>query len=88
MSQLTVSDIDSELDSRICELAAREGITSSEAALRLLRKGAGLPEKALSPRTIGKSLDHLVGSMTQEEADKINAAIEEMCEVVDEEQWR
>lgn len=88
MSQLTVSDIDSELDSRICELAAREGISPSEAALRLLRKGAGLPEEVLPARTIGNSLDHLFGTWTKEEADEFDAAIEETCEVIDEEKWR
>ncbi|MCY3881155.1 MAG: hypothetical protein F4Z77_12830 [Dehalococcoidia bacterium] len=87
MSQLTVSDIDGELDSRICELAAREGISTSEAALRLLRKGAGLPEEALPSRTIGKSLDHLIGSMTAEESAELREALQ-YFDVIDESIWQ
>lgn len=40
MSQLTVRGIDDELKECIRRLAEREGISMSQAALRLLRKGA------------------------------------------------
>ena len=42
MNQLTIRGIDDELSVRICHLAEREGISLSEAALLLVRKGAGL----------------------------------------------
>ena len=88
MTQLTVEDIDDELNACIREFAEREGLTPSQAALCLLRKSVGLAEEAVRPRRIGKSLDRFVGSMSKEEADEINAAIEEMFENIDEEMWR
>ena len=93
MTQLTVEDIDEELNDRIREFAEREGLTRRQAALCLLRKGAGLPEDA--PNGAGGKKDkrdpalaRLAGSMTAAEADAIDAAIEEMFENIDEEKWR
>ena len=88
MTQLLLEDIDADLNDRIREFAEREGLTRRQAAICLLRKGAGLPEDAPRPRTIGKSLEHFAGTMSQEEAAAIDAAIEEMCENIDEEKWR
>ena len=44
MRQLTVRGFDDELSSAIQGLAQREGISLNKAALRLLRKGAGLAD--------------------------------------------
>ena len=46
MNQLTVRGFDDELSDRLRGLARREGISLNQAALRLLRKGAGLPTAA------------------------------------------
>ena len=84
MHQLTVRGFDEELSERLKGLAQREGISLNKAALRLLRKGAGLPE-ASGP--IGNSLDHLFGVWTQEEYEQFNKDIE-VFETIDEETWK
>ena len=53
MKQLTVRGLDEELSERVRRLAEHEHISLNQAALRLLRKGAGLP--ASSPSN-GKDL--------------------------------
>ena len=82
MQQLTVRGFDDELSDRLRRLAHREGISLNEADLRLMRRGAGLPDG----RPIGNSLDHLAGSWTEAEA----AAFDQELEVlgtIDEELW-
>ena len=44
MNRLTVRGFDDALSARLSQLAEREGISLSKAALRLMRKGAGLAE--------------------------------------------
>lgn len=84
MQQLTVRGFDDELSDRLKGLAEREGISLNQAALRLLRKGAGLPETS---GPIGNSLDHLFGVWTQEEADEFDAAVAEF-DTIDESAWQ
>ena len=57
MNQLTVRGFDDELNDHLQRLARREGISLNKAALKLLRKGAGLTGDAGDDRTIGSSLD-------------------------------
>ncbi len=59
----------------IDELARREGISRNQAALRLLRKGAGLEESDQARKTIGDSLDWFIGSWTEEQAKELEQAI-------------
>ena len=87
MNQLTVRGFDDELSDRLRGLARREGISLNQAALRLLRKGAGLTDGGGSRAKVRSSLDDLFGSWTAEEADAFDAAIEDF-EVIDEEMWR
>ena len=87
MNQLTVRGFDEELSAGIQRLAKREGISLNQAALRLLRKGAGLTEDTDGENTVGSSLDHLIGTWTQKEADEMDAALEEF-ENVDESLWK
>ena len=77
MNQLMTRGFDDELSAAISRLARREGISLNEAALRLLRKGAGLTDGAGGTNTIGSSLDHLIGSWTKEEADAMDSALQE-----------
>lgn len=49
----------------------------NEAALRLLRKGAALPDGQRGASTVGFSLDHLIGIWTTEEADAMDAALQD-----------
>ncbi|MCY4455301.1 MAG: hypothetical protein OXC56_03195 [Chloroflexi bacterium] len=87
MHQLTVRGFDDELSARLRGLAQREGISLNQAALRLLRKGAGLADDGRPPGPIGNSLDHLIGSWTKEEADEFDAAVAEF-ETIDEADWQ
>ena len=87
MNQLTLRGFDAELSDGIRRLAKREGISLNQAALRLLRKGAGIVEDTDGENNVGSSLDHLIGTWTQAEADEMDAALEEF-EKVDESLWK
>ena len=77
VNELTIRGIDVELSAAIRRLARREGISLNEAALRLLRKGAGHTAGVKGRETIGSSLDHLIGSWTAEEADAMDSALQD-----------
>ena len=86
MNQLTVRGFGDELGESIRRLAQREGISLNQAALKLLRKGAGLPDSQGNEKAIGDSLDDLFGTWSPEEAEAFNAALE-VFETVDESVW-
>ena len=86
MNQLTIRGFDDDLNTSLHRLSQREGISLNQAALRLLRKGAGLADPSARADTVGASLDHLIGSWTQAEADEMDAALEEF-ETIDEAAW-
>ena len=67
-------------------LASRQGISLNRAVLRLLRRGVGLRERNSSADTVGASLDHLIGTWTDEEAAEMNRALEELSHI-DETVW-
>lgn len=87
MKQLTVRGFDDELSDAIRSLARREGISLNKAALRLLRKGAGLDDGTERHGKVGSSLDHLFGSWTKAQADELDAALREF-DKIDEEMWK
>ena len=87
MNQLTVRGFDDELTEHIRGLAKRDGISLNQAALKLLRKGAGLADPARRVDVVGTSLDHLIGTWTADEATEMDEALEEL-EVIDEAAWR
>ena len=87
MNQLTVRGFDDELSERIRRLAKRDGTSLNQAALKLLRKGAGLADPAQKADTVGASLDLLIGSWSDDEAAELDAALEEF-EVIDEAAWQ
>ena len=87
MNQLTIRGFDEELANRIRELARREGISLNRAVLRLLRRGAGLGEGNRDADTVGDSLDHLIGTWTEEELSEMDRALEDLSRV-DEAKWR
>ena len=86
MNQLTVRGFDDELAGRIQRLAKRDGTSLNQAALKLLRKGAGLADPAQRADTVGSALDHLIGTWSDEDAAELDAALEEF-EVIDEGAW-
>ena len=87
MNQLTVRGFDDELSASVRHLAKREGISLNQAALRLLRKGAGLADGTGEADTVGSSLDHLIDTWTPVEAGEMDSALKEF-ETVDEAAWR
>ena len=86
MNQITIRGFDDDLSVHLHSLAQWEGISLNQAALRLLRKGAGLAEMPVRPGIVDTSLDHLIGAWTQEEAEELDAALEEF-ETIDEAAW-
>ena len=86
MNQLTVRGFDDELSAIMRRLAQREGISLNKAALRLLRKGAGLTDSKGNPNAIGASLDDLFGVWSRDEAESFDAALQ-VFETVDESAW-
>ncbi|MCY3710159.1 MAG: hypothetical protein OXG26_14805 [Caldilineaceae bacterium] len=87
MNQITVRGFDDELSAALRRLAKREGISLNQAALRLLRRGAGQAEGSGRADTVGASFDHLIGSWTQADADEMDAVLETF-ETIDEAAWR
>ena len=87
MKQLTVRGFDDDLAEAIRQLARRDGTSLNQAALKLLRRGAGLPASQGDGRNIGSALDDLFGSWTQQEADEFDRALEHF-ESVDESDWK
>lgn len=75
MHHLTVRGLDRELAEHIRKLAQREGISSNQAVLRLLRRGAGLAAEQGTSGTVGSSLDHFIGSWTRKQADAMDRAL-------------
>ena len=87
MNQLTVRGFDDELGERIRRLAQSDGSSLNQAALKLLRKGAGLANSGKGPDTVGSSLDHLIGAWSPDEAAELDVALREF-EVIDEAAWQ
>lgn len=87
MDQLTVRGFGDDLSAHIHRLAKREGISLNQAALRLLRRGAGLTDSKENPNAIGSSLDHLFGVWSRDEADSFDAALE-VFETIDPTAWK
>ena len=88
MKQLTIRGFDDELSDCIRREAEQEGISLNKAALKLLRKGAGLPATILPKTGVRDEPDgvaRLAGSWTKEEAEEFDRFIEEAFEVIDEE---
>lgn len=86
MNQLTVRGFDEALSDSMHRLAKREGISLNQAALKLMRKGAGLADGGEKTDKIGNELDEFIGSWTAEEADALDAALQDF-EVIDESVW-
>ena len=86
VNQLTVRGFDEQLSESIRRLAKRDGTSLNQAALKLLRKGAGLADGRGNPNAVGSSLDHLFGAWSREEAKAFNAALD-VFETVDQSAW-
>ena len=87
MTQLTIRGFDPRLASEIRKLAKAERISLNRAALRLLARGAGLADRAPAGRTIGDSLDSLIGTWSAAEARKFAGSIRSL-EQIDRALWK
>lgn len=84
--QLTIR-YDDELGEAIEREARREGLSRNRAALRLLRRGAGLDKAKLDEDVIGNSLDSFFGTWTDKDLREFEEATK-IFEEIDEELWR
>jgi len=87
MNQLTIRGFDEELDKRIRELARKEGISLNRAALRLMRRGAGLGKSARGQDVVGSTLDDLIGTWSDDQAREFMDAVD-IFEQIDESMWK
>ncbi len=85
MKQLTIRGLGDELARAIRRLANRDGTSLNRAAVKLLRRGAGLTD-GQGPDTVGSSLDHLIGTWSSAEAAEIERALRHF-ETIDEAMW-
>ena len=85
MSDLSLHGFDKELELRLAEIARREGVSMNEAALRLLRRGAGLADTVTGP--IGNALDGFIGRWSETDEKSLLESIA-VCETVDEALWK
>jgi hypothetical protein len=87
MTQLTIRGFDKDLQDALRRLAESESISLNRAALELMRRGAGLGPNAQASQRIGHSLDHLMGTWSEDEEREFLEAIEPFGQI-DEELWR
>lgn len=86
MKQLTIRGMDEPLEQALREVSAREGISLSQAALRLMQRGADLARERRR-NLIGHRLDRFIGTMTEGEERELLDAVSS-CSQVDEAFWR
>jgi hypothetical protein len=87
MDQLTVRGFDKELERRLREVAKARGVSLNQAALMLLREGAGLRAPRRPTNIVGDSLDRLIGSWSAEEEAEFLKAISGF-EAIDPSLWQ
>ena len=87
LNQLTVRGFDAELERRLRVEARKDGLSLNQAALRLLRRGAGLEAGAGRHGAVGASLDGLIGTWSEDDARSVQAATA-VFERLDEEFWK
>lgn len=80
MTQLTLRCFDPELEKSLRELAARDNSSLNKAALKLMRRGAGLEAVTAPAPGIGRQLRQFAGQLSNTEADAIDQAIHESRE--------
>jgi hypothetical protein len=81
MNQLTIRGFGPSLERKIRQLARAEGISLNKAALKLMRKGAGLGDEHSEHDIVGDSLDHLIGTWSPKEAEEFDVAVEDLSHV-------
>jgi hypothetical protein len=87
MKQLTVRGFDKDLERRLRDVARAKGVSLNQAALLLLREGAGLELPRRRANVVGESLDALIGSWSRDEEAAFLEAIA-VFEEIDSALWR
>jgi hypothetical protein len=87
MDDLPLHGFDKELERRLTDIARRDGVSVNEAALRLLRRGAGLLESGSSSAPIDDALDRFIGRWSEVDERIVLESIR-ACEMVDEALWK
>ena len=80
MNQMTVRGFDQALARRIREVAKARGLSLNQAAVLLIRQGAGLAPAEATP-CVGDSMQALIGSWSREEEAEFNRAVRPFEEV-------
>jgi len=86
LEQLALRGFDTQLERRLRLEARTGGLSLNQAALRLLRRGAGLGDDRAASNAVGSALDQLIGTWTEAEARGLQEATA-VFERVDEEFW-
>ena len=86
MNQLTVRGFDKELERRLRQVAKEQGVSLNQAALILLREGAGLGRARGPANAVGDSLDDLIGCWSADEERVFRKAVE-VFETIDPHLW-
>lgn len=87
LRQLTLRGIGPELEEALRREASNEDISLNQAAVRLLKRGAGLSEKRARRDVIGDGLDHYVGVWSARDGRRFAEAVRDL-EHIDPELWR
>jgi hypothetical protein len=87
MEQLTLRGFDKHLEQRLRQIALREDISLNKAALKLMRRGAGLDTEIPEANIIGNRLDDFIGSWDAARASEFEREIG-VFETIDDEQWQ
>lgn len=92
MNQLTLRGLDKDLELQLRRLARKERTSLNKAALRMLRRGAGIDSTAIDDSAaeldvIGDRLDDFIGSWSAAQAASFDEAVA-VFEEIDAEQWR
>ncbi len=86
MTQLTIRGFDEHLERYLLRLARNEGLSLNKAALKLMRRGAGLDTPADRRDVIGDGLDEFIGVWSKEEEQEFLDSIQ-IFEQIDESFW-
>ena len=87
MKKITIETTDEELIDKLESIAESKGLDFDDAAVRALRKGAGLFEVPPPPGPIGNALDDFFGVWTHEEAEQQREYLK-IFRTVDKDAWK
>ena len=81
LTQLTLRNFEPELVRALEELSHGQGLSLNQAALQLMRRGAGIGQNDKRIR-IGHALDRFIGTMTEQEEQEFLQATESCRQII------